>query len=70
MLHSVSPGASGIDVIATQTIREDDVKGRHTTMRRELHRIPAVCLTSDTTAMRSLFQRGMSRNGEPDSNVR
>lgn len=40
--------------IATQPIREDDAKGRHTTTRRELHLIPGGCLVLDTPGMREL----------------
>lgn len=40
--------------IATQTIREDDSRGRHTTTRRQLHRIPSGCLVVDTPGMREL----------------
>lgn len=40
--------------IATQTIREDDAKGRHTTTRRELHRVSNGCLVLDTPGMREL----------------
>ena len=45
---------SGTAGIATQTIREDDAKGRHTTTRRELHLIPGGCLVVDTPGMREL----------------
>lgn len=40
--------------IATQAIREDDAKGRHTTTRRQLHLIPSGCLVLDTPGMREL----------------
>ncbi|WP_299048825.1 ribosome small subunit-dependent GTPase A [uncultured Tateyamaria sp.] len=40
--------------IETQTIREDDAKGRHTTTRRELHAMPNGCLILDTPGMREL----------------
>lgn len=40
--------------IATQGIREDDAKGRHTTTRRELHVTPGGCLVLDTPGMREL----------------
>ncbi|MGR3758587.1 ribosome small subunit-dependent GTPase A [Roseobacteraceae bacterium NS-SX3] len=40
--------------IATQSIREDDAKGRHTTTRRELHPAPNGCLILDTPGMREL----------------
>jgi ribosome biogenesis GTPase len=45
---------AGADVIATQAIREDDAKGRHTTTRRELHFVPGGCLVLDTPGMREL----------------
>ncbi|WP_058555956.1 ribosome small subunit-dependent GTPase A [Thiohalocapsa sp. ML1] len=45
---------AGTDAIATQAIREDDAKGRHTTTRRELHLIPGGCLVLDTPGMREL----------------
>ncbi|WP_367647581.1 ribosome small subunit-dependent GTPase A [Ruegeria arenilitoris] len=40
--------------IETQTIREDDAKGRHTTTRRELHAMPNGCLVLDSPGMREL----------------
>ncbi len=40
--------------IATQGIREDDARGRHTTTRRELHTMPNGCLVLDTPGMREL----------------
>lgn len=45
---------AGTQAIATQPIREDDAKGRHTTTRRELHLIPGGCLVLDTPGMREL----------------
>jgi ribosome biogenesis GTPase len=45
---------TGTDAIATQAIREDDARGRHTTTRRELHLIPGSCLVLDTPGMREL----------------
>jgi ribosome biogenesis GTPase / thiamine phosphate phosphatase len=45
---------AGNEAIATQPIREDDAKGRHTTTRRELHLIPGGCLVLDTPGMREL----------------
>lgn len=45
---------AGDQSIATQAIREDDAKGRHTTTRRELHPIPGGCLVLDTPGMREL----------------
>ncbi len=44
----------GTQSIATQAIREDDAKGRHTTTRRQLHRVPGGCLVLDTPGMREL----------------
>ncbi|WP_226623661.1 ribosome small subunit-dependent GTPase A [Alloyangia pacifica] len=45
---------SGAQTIATQGIREDDAKGRHTTTHRELHPVPGGCLLLDTPGMREL----------------
>ncbi len=45
---------SGTESIETQTIREDDAKGRHTTTRRQLHIVPGGCLLLDTPGMREL----------------
>lgn len=45
---------TGIDRIATQGIREDDDKGRHTTTGRTLHRLPAGGWLLDTPGMREL----------------
>ena len=45
---------SGSQAIATQAIREDDAKGRHTTTRRQLHAVPGGCLVLDTPGMREL----------------
>ena len=44
----------GTQAIATQGIREDDARGRHTTTRRELHAMPGGCLVLDTPGMREL----------------
>lgn len=44
----------GTQEIATQGIREDDARGRHTTTRRELHATPGGCLVLDTPGMREL----------------
>jgi ribosome biogenesis GTPase len=44
----------GAQAIATQGIREDDARGRHTTTRRELHATPGGCLVLDTPGMREL----------------
>lgn len=44
----------GAQSIATQGIREDDARGRHTTTRRELHATPSGCLVLDTPGMREL----------------
>jgi ribosome biogenesis GTPase len=40
--------------IATQSIREDDAKGRHTTTRRQLHIMSNYCIILDTPGMREL----------------
>ncbi|MEQ8655997.1 MAG: ribosome small subunit-dependent GTPase A [Hyphomicrobiales bacterium] len=45
---------SGTQAIATQAIREDDAKGRHTTTRRQLHQVLGGCLVLDTPGMREL----------------
>lgn len=45
---------SGHTEIATQSIREDDAKGRHTTTRRALFVIPGGCAVLDTPGMREL----------------
>ncbi|WP_353474385.1 ribosome small subunit-dependent GTPase A [Salipiger sp. H15] len=45
---------SGSLDIATQAIREDDAKGRHTTTHRELHPVPGGFLLLDTPGMREL----------------
>jgi ribosome biogenesis GTPase len=44
----------GTQSIATQAIREDDAKGRHTTTRRQLHVVAGGCLVLDTPGMREL----------------
>jgi ribosome biogenesis GTPase len=44
----------GTDQAATQGIRADDDKGRHTTTGRELHRLPAGGWLMDTPGMREL----------------
>jgi len=45
---------TGSERIATQGIREDDDKGRHTTAGRTLHRLPAGGWLVDTPGMREL----------------
>jgi ribosome biogenesis GTPase / thiamine phosphate phosphatase len=45
---------TGSDRIATQGIREDDDKGRHTTSGRALHRLPAGGWLVDTQGIREL----------------
>ena len=42
------------DVAATQSIREDDAKGRHTTSHRQLHILPNGCAVLDTPGVREL----------------
>ncbi|OAO01615.1 ribosome small subunit-dependent GTPase A [Sphingomonadales bacterium EhC05] len=44
----------GTSSIETRAIRDDDAKGRHTTTRRQLHRVPGGCLILDTPGMREL----------------
>lgn len=45
---------AGAEIAATQGIREDDARGRHTTTRRELHVLPGGGLVLDTPGMREL----------------
>ncbi|WP_391481118.1 ribosome small subunit-dependent GTPase A [Nereida sp. NH-UV-3] len=45
---------SGQIKAATQGIRDDDAKGRHTTTHRELHQLPNGCAVLDTPGMREL----------------
>lgn len=45
---------TGTDAIATQAVREDDAKGRHTTTRRQLHVVAGGCVVLDTPGMREL----------------
>jgi ribosome biogenesis GTPase len=45
---------SGWQAAATQDIRADDAKGRHTTTRRQLHFLPSGCVVLDTPGMREL----------------
>jgi ribosome biogenesis GTPase len=45
---------AGNTSIETQSIREDDAKGRHTTTRRQLHLVRGGCLVLDTPGMREL----------------
>lgn len=51
---------AGSQAIATQAIREDDAKGRHTTTRRQLHAVPGGCLVLDTPGMRELQLAGVT----------
>ena len=44
----------GRQLIATQGIREDDAKGRHTTTHRQLHLLAGGCVLLDTPGMREL----------------
>lgn len=45
---------TGTDHVATQSIREDDAKGRHTTSARALHPLPTGGWILDTPGMREL----------------
>jgi len=45
---------AGADLMATNAIREDDARGRHTTTHRELIRLPSGALILDTPGMREL----------------
>jgi len=53
---------SGSELMAVQSIREDDSKGRHTTTHRELVRLPGGGLLIDTPGMRE-FQLGDYEEG-------
>jgi ribosome biogenesis GTPase len=44
----------GNEALATQAVREDDDKGRHTTTARHMHRIPGGAWIVDTPGMREL----------------
>ena len=44
----------GATDIATQSIREDDARGRHTTTSRSMHRLPGGAWLMDTPGMREL----------------
>ena len=55
----------GAGDLATQSIREDDAKGRHTTTARCLHRLDAGGLLMDTPGMREL-QLGECADGVAD----
>ena len=50
LTNSLSAG----EVAATQAIREDDAKGRHTTSHRQLHILPNGCAVLDTPGVREL----------------
>jgi ribosome biogenesis GTPase len=52
----------GSDSIATQAVRENDGKGRHTTTARELHRLPLGGWLMDTPGMRE-FQLSDAATG-------
>lgn len=45
---------AGDNAIATQAIREDDARGRHTTTRRQLYFLPSGCAVLDTPGIREL----------------
>jgi ribosome biogenesis GTPase / thiamine phosphate phosphatase len=45
---------AGDEIAATQAIRDDDARGRHTTTRRQLHLLPDGGLVLDTPGMREL----------------
>jgi len=45
---------AGADLMATQSIRENDARGRHTTTHRELVLLPSGALILDTPGMREL----------------
>ncbi len=52
---------TGTDLLATQGIREDDAKGRHTTTGRAMFRLPSGAWVIDTPGMREL---GLAEAGE------
>jgi ribosome biogenesis GTPase / thiamine phosphate phosphatase len=45
---------AGSEIAATQEIRDDDGRGRHTTTRRQLHLLPTGGMVLDTPGMREL----------------
>ncbi len=45
---------AGVDLMATQDVRSEDDKGRHTTTHREIFRLPDGVLLLDTPGMREL----------------
>ncbi len=45
---------AGTEVAATGDVRETDAKGRHTTTRRELHRLPGGGIVVDTPGIRAM----------------
>jgi ribosome biogenesis GTPase len=45
---------AGDNAIATQAVREDDARGRHTTTRRQLYFLASGCAVLDTPGMREL----------------
>ncbi|NVK17474.1 MAG: ribosome small subunit-dependent GTPase A [Methylocystaceae bacterium] len=47
-------GLRGDSTVPTQSIREDDSKGRHTTTARQLYVIDGACVVIDTPGMREL----------------
>ena len=51
---TLSNALIGHSKIATQTIREDDARGRHTTTSRRIHLLPEGGLVMDTPGMREL----------------
>lgn len=49
----------GLEDLATQAIREDDAKGRHTTTSRSMHQLPGGAWLLDTPGMRELQLTGV-----------
>jgi len=50
---------AGVEDLATQSIREDDAKGRHTTTSRSMHQLPGGAWLLDTPGMRELQLAGV-----------
>ena len=53
-IEAITAQGIATQVIATQGIREDDAKGRHTTTSRQMHQLPDGAWLIDTPGMREL----------------